>query len=358
MKQGRGAPPQTGGDMTKPRINLALQGGGAHGAFTWGVLDRILEGGEVEIAGISGTSAGALNGAALKAGLLSGGAEAARENLAWLWGRIGALGSLDGTPWVNALLPSTPFLGRAIEYSPGYAIGDWLARATSPYGLGPFYVNPLRPILEDLRFDEVCSAAGPDLSVCATNVRTGKIRVFRRGEIGVDALLASACLPTLFRAVEIAEPDGTVESYWDGGYSGNPALFPLYEPHLPDDVVIVNINPLERAELPYTAQEILNRVNEISFNSALLSELRAIAFVQRMIAEGSIPEGRMKRVLVHMIADDDTMTDLSVATKTVPQPLILARLKAAGRAAAESFLDAHIDKLGQASSVNLAEMYG
>ncbi|MBJ3762960.1 patatin-like phospholipase family protein [Maribius pontilimi] len=344
--------------MTKPKINLALQGGGAHGAFTWGVLDRLLEGGEVEIAGISGTSAGALNGAAVKAGLVREGAEAARANLDWMWDRIGHLSSLHVPAWMEMFLPSTPYLSQSIEYSPGYAFSDWLSRATSPYGLGPFYQNPLAPIVRELRYNEVCAAQGPDFFVCATNVRSGKIRIFEGDDITPDALLASACLPTLFQAVEIPDADGNLQAYWDGGYSGNPALFPLYPMHLPDDVVIVNINPLRRETLPYYPQEILNRINEVSFNASLLAELRSIAFVHRMLADGTIEPGTKKRVLVHMISDDALMSNLSVATKTVPQPIIVARLKAAGRAAAERFLDDHLDKVGKTSSVKLEELYG
>lgn len=334
------------------RINVALQGGGAHGAFTWGVLDRILECDEIEIAAISGTSAGALNGAVVKSGLVTGGREAARENLAWFWARVLGVRDLKVATWLSPLAPTTASISQAIEYSTAYALGDLVSRATSPYSLGPFYRNPLADITRDMHFEKIRSASGPELYVCATNVRTGKIKIFSGAEISPDALVASACLPTLFQAVEI---DG--EAYWDGGYTGNPALFPLYEPHLPDDLVIVNINPLVRDRLPFTAQEILNRINEVSFNASLLGDLRAIRFVQRLIEEGRVEKGTMKYVLAHMIADDALMRDLSVATKLVPSAILVERLKDAGRAAAEAFLSRHLGDIGERSTIDLAEMY-
>ncbi|MEM1374780.1 MAG: patatin-like phospholipase family protein [Pseudomonadota bacterium] len=338
------------------RINLALQGGGAHGSFTWGVLDRLLEEPELEIAAVSGTSAGALNGAAMKAGLVQGGREAARERLTRLWEDVGAITDERFTPWFEPFLPGV--VSKSIEYSLPYALGDAATRVMSPYGYGPFYRNPLTDIVNAFDYSDVCADGGPELFVCATNVRTGKIRLFTGGEITTAAIMASACLPTLFQAVEIDDPGtGRREAYWDGGYTGNPALFPLFEPPYPDDVVIVNINPLERVDIPRTPQEIQNRVNEISFNTSLLRELRAIAFVKRLISEGRIPAGAMKDVKVHMIADDALMNELSVATKTVPSPIILYKLKEAGRAAAEAFLREDADKIGRESSVNLKAMF-
>ncbi|MEM7319399.1 MAG: patatin-like phospholipase family protein [Pseudomonadota bacterium] len=339
------------------RINLALQGGGAHGAFTWGVLDRLLDDTEIEVAGISGTSAGALNGAAFKSGMVRAGREGARANLDRLWKQMGAVGDMRLAGWMFALDPA--HVSKALEYSAPFSMADMWSRMVSPYSYGPFYRNPLRPVVDDFDFEGVCATEGPELFICATRVRTGKIRVFRGAEITTDAILASACLPTLFRAVEIDDPEtGQREPYWDGGYTGNPALFPLFNKGLPDDLVVVNINPLERAELPVTPQQIQNRINEISFNSSLLRELRAINFVARLLEDGTLKPGSMSRVLVHMIADDDLMNDLSVATKMVPTPVTLTRLKAAGRVAADRFLTAHKDQLGKCSTVNLTEMFG
>lgn len=339
-------------DVGKPkRINLALQGGGTHGAFTWGVLDRILDDEDIEVAAISGTSAGALNGAAFKAGMISGGREGARENLDWLWAQMGALPDGQLTGWMQLLDPMQ--ITRGIEFSPVYAMADAWSRMVSPYAYGPFWRNPLRKVVDAFDYDRVCADHGPDLFICATRVRDGKIRIFTGDAIDTDSILASACLPTVFQAVEIADPEtGEVEAYWDGGYTGNPALFPLFGGGRPADIVIININPLERIGVPVTAQQIQNRINEISFNSSLMREIRAIAFVQRLLEDGTIDSKRMNRVLIYMIADDELMNALSVATKLVPNAFLLDRLKAAGRAAADSFLAAHKDDLNQRSTLN------
>ncbi|WP_296419932.1 patatin-like phospholipase family protein [Pseudooctadecabacter sp.] len=334
------------------RINLALQGGGAHGAFTWGVLDRLLDDERIEIAAMSGTSAGAMNGAALKAGWAKDGRAGAKANLDWFWSQIGAVTDDALIAWMDAVAPAAPLLAQAMAYSPAYAAFDMATRIMSPYSTGKFYSNPLKPIVEQFRYDDVCSDQGPALFVGATNVRTGKIKVFTGDEISGPALMASACLPTLFQAVEI---DG--ETYWDGGYTGNPALFPLFEGDVPDDIVVVNINPLHRDDIPTDPQSIANRINEISFNTSLLRELRAINFVKRLLHAGTIPQGAMRNVLVHMISDDKLMNDLSVATKSLPNPVVLARLKAAGQAAASQFLDAHFDDINERDTVDLEAMF-
>ncbi|NIZ12215.1 patatin-like phospholipase family protein [Phaeobacter sp. HF9A] len=339
------------------RINLALQGGGAHGAFTWGVLDRLLEEQRLEIAAITGTSAGALNGAAFKAGMVRDGRAGAKAALDQLWARMGAVGDLRMASWMAGLdaAPLLNTLKLAAPFSPLEALNQ----AISPYSYGPFYRNPLRPVVEEFDFDAVCANGGPDLYICATSVQTGKVRVFSGPDVSTDAILASACLPDLFQAIEIENPQtGSTEAYWDGGYTGNPALFPLFRDDLPDDVVVVNINPLVRDEVPKTAHDIQNRVNEISFNSSLLRELRAISFVQRLLADGTMEQGRMKRVLVHMVADDALMTQLSATTKMIPIPQILYTLKEAGRRAAEGFLGQHFDSINVRQTVDLEEMFG
>lgn len=338
------------------RINLALQGGGAHGAFTWGVLDRLLEDPSIEIAAISGCSAGALNAAALKSGWVAGGREGARDQLDWLWGQMGAIPDLSFAHWLMAFLPGPAMTAKMIETVVPFSMIDAVTSAVSPYDL-PFWENPLRRIAERFAYDRICAQDGPLIFVSATNVRTGKIRVFNNAEISTDVILASACLPTLFRAVEIDDPaTGKYEAYWDGGYAGNPALFPLFAPELPDDIVIVNINPLLREVLPRSAAEIANRVNEISFNSSMLRELRAIAFVKRLLSGGQLQPGSMKDVRVHMIADDALMGSLSVATKIVPTPTLLSHLKQAGRMAAEDFMEVGRGKIGETGSVDLAAL--
>lgn len=344
--------------MAVKRINLALQGGGAHGAFTWGVLDRLLCEEDIEISAISGTSAGALNGAALKAGMIEGGRQGARDRLDWLWKEVGARPDLQVPAWM------TPFslsdFSQALEYSWPVMAADAWSRAVSPYAYGLFYKNPLRGIVEQFDFDAVHSesGSGPCLFICATRVRNGKVRVFKDSEISTDAILASACLPTVFQAVEVEDAEtGLKEAFWDGGYTGNPALFPLFNPSLPDDILIININPLERVELPRSAQAIQNRINEISFNSSLLRELRAIEFVQRLLSKGDLSTEQKSRVLVHMIADDALMNELSVATKLVPTAFTLSRLKQAGQQAAEAFITHHKKDLNTRSSVDLVEMF-
>jgi NTE family protein len=333
------------------RVNLALQGGGAHGAFTWGVLDRLLEEEDLEIAGISGTSAGALNGAALKAGLLAGGRVAAQKRLTRLWDQVAEIGDFRMMPWLQPWLPAMRFWQGAAEAFLPYSPQGIAAQLYSPYSLGEAWENPLDPVVRDLDFTRVCADGGPRLFISATNVRTGKIKVFKGNEISPEALMASACVPTVFKAVEIGG-----EAYWDGGYAGNPALFPLYEPDLPDDILVVSINPARRDEVPDTPLEIQNRINEISFNASLLGELRAINFVRRLIAEGRMEKGAMKEVNLHIIADDVLMNDLSATSKLAPTPRLIARLKAAGRAAADGFLRRDGDRIGREQTVDLRDV--
>ncbi|WP_323782524.1 patatin-like phospholipase family protein [Thalassovita sp.] len=345
--------------MTKKRINLALQGGGAHGAFTWGVLERLLEHPDLEIAAISATSAGAMNGAALKAGWVEDGAKGAVGRLNWLWTRLGAIQDMRMTGWMADLFPDAGFLNAAMELSFPYAFAETLSRMTSPYGYGPFYSNPLEPVAREFDYDKVCCDIGPRLFIGATNVRSGAVRVFSGKEISTDVLLASSCLPTIFQAVEIEDPEtGKVDVYWDGGYTGNPALFPLFATELPDDILIVNINPLQRDEIPVTPQQINNRINEISFNTSLLRELRVISYAQKLESQNGDPKHGMARLNIHMIADDALMNELSVSTKMLPSPFVLLKLKSAGRKAADQFLETHFDDLNTRSSVDLNAMFG
>jgi len=344
--------------MKPRRINLALQGGGAHGAFTWGVLDHLLNEPKIEIAAISGTSAGALNGAALKAGMVSGGRQAARENLDWLWAQMGAVKDSRFAQWMGQGLPGfehfTQMLGPFSPQSMAEAVG----RIFSPYDFGPFYTNPLQDIAARFSYDQICHSEGPALFIAATNVRSGKIRVFSNEDISAQAILASACLPNLFQAVEITDPTtGKTDAYWDGGYAGNPALFPLFDSALPNDIVIVNINPLERGTLPRSAQDIQNRINEISFNSSLFRELRAIQFVKDLLAHGQVKPGAMKDVYIHMVADDELMNRLNAATKMMAGPALLAELKQAGQDTAEAFLSAHMGDINKRGSVDLRAMF-
>jgi NTE family protein len=344
--------------MTR-RINLALQGGGAHGAFTWGVLDRLLEDGEIEIAAISGTSAGALNGAALKAGMQIGGRTGAKDSLDQLWNQIGRLDEARLSDWMFPGLPFVAAMADAVEEMFPFSPQGIAAQLVSPYAWGTGWRNPLDQVVRRLDFTHVCAADGPKLFVSTTNVRTGKIRVFSGDEVSPEVLMASACLPTAFQAVELTDPKtGLVEAFWDGGYAGNPALFPLYQKHLPDDVVIVSINPMRRDEVPKSPLEIQNRINEISFNAALLGELRAIEFVKKLIRQGKMERDQMKDVLIHFISDEALMNELSASSKLSPSPHLLYRLKAAGRQAADGFLQSHRGDIGKRASIDLAGLFG
>lgn len=348
--------------MDRKYINLALQGGGAHGAFSWGVLDRLLDEDWLEITGVTGTSAGAMNGAALKGGLATAkgrrGRQAARRNLDFLWSEVGHVSDNRMVRWMNSMIPVPRGWERWTELVSPMAWIETLTRVFSPYDYGPFYTNPLHRILTQMPHPLFNQTEGPRFFVTATNVRTGLVRIFADEEATPAAVMASACLPTLFRAVEIPDPHtGRIESYWDGGYSGNPALFPLYDPALPRDIVIVNINPMQREEVPRVPGAIQDRINEISFNASLLGELRAINFVKKLHAENRLSGRPMKNVLVHMIMDDTLMNDLSARTKMLPNPGLLERMKEAGQRAADRFLEDHAASLNQRDTVDLSAIF-
>jgi len=332
--------------QVKP-INLALQGGGAHGAFTWGVLDRLVEDERVAIEGISGTSAGAMNAAVLACGLSQGGRDGARSKLEDFWRQISEKALFSP-------FQATP-LSRAtgnwnIDHSPSYLAFDVLSRLLSPYQLNPMAYNPLREVLErSVDLDCLHACRDIKLFVSATNVRSGKIRVFNTQDVTIDALLASACLPTLFQAVEI---DG--DPYWDGGFMGNPALFPLFYHCDSRDVVIVQVNPITREEVPKTAREILDRMNEISFNSSLMREMRAVAFVSRLIDDGLLSDKGYKRVLIHMIEAEEEMKELGFSSKLMADWSFLTHLRDLGREAAARWLERNHERLGQNSTLDIA----
>lgn len=343
-------------------VNLALQGGGAHGAFTWGALDRLLEDEAIEIEGITATSAGAMNAAALKHGWVRDGNAGARAALAEFWL---SLTGLDGfgaeavMEWLRLVSPLPAVTARSLEFSPMAMASEAVTRVLSPYQFNPTNFHPLRSVVDSLLDNpQLRSQHGPKLFINATNVRTGKPRIFAGVEVTTDAILASACLPTLYQAIEIDDPKtGKREAYWDGGYVGNPALYPLFYRTKTPDIVIVHINPLYREELPYSAAEIASRINEISFNAALLRELRGIDFVNRLLDDGKIAAGAMKRNHVHSVSDDSLMIQLGLASKMTPNRALLLQLRDAGYAAMDRFLHADRDKLGVRSSVNLRAMF-
>ena len=330
--------------------NLALQGGGAHGAFTWGVLDRLLKEPRLEIEGISATSAGAVNAVVLAHGLTVGGREAAANVLAEFWQRVAQAAEWSGLQpsWLDRITRN-----YGLEHSPAYFFFDFMSRVFSPYQLNPFNYNPLKSLLEDVvDFEGLRRRCAIKLFLCATNVRTGKIRVFTNEEIGATHVLASGCLPLYGQAMEI---DG--EHYWDGGYLGNPALFPLiYECKTPD-IIVVHINPSERPAIPKTSQEIINRINEISFNSSLLREMRAIAFVTKLIDDGKITDGSLKRIFVHAIEADDVMQQLGPMSQLNADREFLTYLRDTGAERAEHWLAAHLNRVGISSTVDIRAEY-
>ena len=336
----------------RPRLNLALQGGGSHGALTWGVLDALLEDGQWQFDGVSGTSAGAMNAVALAHGFAQAaqqhkdpedahlaGCTLARESLTRLWDGVGALGSLT---WGTPLSAANPLVGM---------MSQWF----SPYQTNPLGINPLRKLLErEVDFSLLCSArtgvVGPKVFVCATNVRTGRGEIFFGPRLSADAVMASACLPMLFKAVEI---EG--EAYWDGGYSGNPALHPLIYQTDTSDILLVQINPVEHLDVPSSASEIMERMNEVTFNASLLAELRAIEFVRRLLAEGKLDARRYKSVRMHRIDGGSVLAPFGADSKLRADLAFVRKLFALGRTAGQEWLHAHRKDVGVRPSIRIAD---
>ena len=335
---------------TDPKtINLALQGGGAHGAFTWGVLDRILEDGRLKIDAISGTSAGAMNAVVVADGITRGGRDGARQALHDFWHAVSK--SARTSPIQRS--PIDVFMGNwSLDYSPGVLWLDLVSRVVSPYDFNPLNLNPLRTLVENqVDFDHVHSCSDLRLFVSATNVHTGRVRVFTNEEITSDAVMASACLPYIFQAVEI---DGV--PYWDGGYIGNPVLYPFFYDTATADIVLVQVNPIERKETPKTAREILNRMNEITFNASLVKELRAIEFVTRLIDDGKLDAKEYMRVRMHHIDGDAELMEMSATSKLNAEWQFLEHLRDLGRTKADEWLETGFDKIGKEATFDLSEI--
>ena len=330
-------------------INLALQGGGAHGAYTWGVLDRLLAEPGLRIEAISGASAGAMNAAVLAAGYAAGGAAEARACLDRFWRGVSAFdgfSAVQGTPF-DCLTGGQA--GRAMMTQ----LVHGMTRSFSPYQLNPMNYNPLRTLIDDsIDFAALRDFEGIKLFVAATNIRSGKVKIFEHENLSTDVLLASACLPSMFQAVEV---DG--EHYWDGGYMGNPSIFPLIYKCAARDVLLVQVIPLHRPEIPTTAYDIMNRTNEIGFNSAIIAEMRAIEFVTRLIDDGKLVDKHYKRMLMHMIEAEDELAPLGAASKLNSDRRFLETLKEIGQAAADRWLDRNFDDIGERSTVDLAATF-
>jgi NTE family protein len=328
-------------------VDLALQGGGAHGAFTWGVLDRLMEEPGLQIEGISGTSAGAMNAAVLISGQAAGGADGAKAALEQFWKRVSDAALLS--PFRRT--PLDVMLGRwTLDTSPIFVTLDLMARIFSPYDLNPHGANPLRDILADcIDFWRVAKSQ-VKLFVTATNVHTGRGHIFRNAELTPEVLLASACLPTLFQAIEI---DG--EAYWDGGYAGNPTITPLIQECSSSDTILVQVNPIERPGTPRSARDIINRVNEVSFNATLLKELRMMAVLRQVADPGNSEGARWAKMRIHRISSA-TMTELGYSSKLNAEWDFFVMLRNEGRRSAEAFLAAHGNDLGARSTLDLDAM--
>lgn len=335
--------------MSKRSITLALQGGGAHGAFTWGVLDRLLEDDAIDIKGISGTSAGAMNACALAHGYQDGRA-GAKTALEEFWRSISQVGAAVFNPYQSTPLHS---FNRAwnMDWSPASIWLDVMAQFVSPYQLNPLDSNPLRDLLNaSFDFERLRQDGTIRLFVCATNLQNNKLKIFENEDLTADTILASACLPQMHRAVEI---DGAF--YWDGGFVGNPVLKPLISTCQTDDIMIVQLNPTKRESLPVTSKDILDRLNEVTMNSSLMRELDHINTISRLVEQGIIKDKRYRRVYFHRIADPEVMGELGISSKNNTAWNFLTFLRDAGRNAADSWLNENRDQIGNSSTLDLDE---
>jgi NTE family protein len=334
-------------------INLALQGGGAHGAFTWGVLDKLLEDGRIGIDGICATSAGTMNACVLASGMQQGGPEKARESLHNFWWRISEEGKAFKPMKKWALDKYMPW---KVPDALNFMVTDFMSRIFSPHQLNPFDINPLRDVLADtVDFEALNNSSDIKLFISTTHVHSGRVRVFNTKDVTLDVAMASACLPLIYKAVSIDDED-----YWDGGYVGNPALFPLFYKTDSRDLLIVHINPINRFSTPTTSAEIVSRINEISFNSSLLSEMRAIAFVKKLLEHDMLKDehkGNFKDILVHSVRADEALKDLSLSSKYSSDWDFLTSLRDKGRAEMSSWLEQNFDAIGVNDSVDLHKTF-
>ena len=338
------------GPKAEKTVSLALQGGGAHGAFTWGVLDAILQDGRLAIEAITGASAGAMNAVVLAEGWIEGGPEGAREQLRKFWKRVSLDGALSAAQQrlINRIIGFWSHDG-----SPAHLWLDAWTRSLSPYETNPLDINPLRDALAELiNFGRVRSCRDMKLFIAATNVWTGKVHIFNGPELTADHVVASACLPTIFQAVEIGG-----EPYWDGGYTGNPALFPLFYETKCDDILLVQINPIERRATPRTAHEIQNRLTEITFNSGLLRELRSVDFVLRLIDEGKLSRDEYKRVLLHRITGGERLDAFAASSRLNAEWSFFKELKDLGRAITKKWLAENYDAIGERGTLDIKAAY-
>lgn len=340
-----------GDNSKKKKIKLALQGGGAHGAYAWGAIDALLEDDRIEIEAVVGTSAGAMNATTTACGLITGGAERARELLRSFWKKASDAGK--NGPMKPTWLDKKMSRGN-MEYSPLWLFFDSLSRIFSPYELNPKNMNPLQDLIEQV-VDFEAVRGGKDickLYIAATNVLNGRLRIFEQHELTPKAVMASACLPFLFQAVEIDH-----EYFWDGGYCGNPPIYPLIYAGGSNDILIIQINPINIPDVPRTARAIMDRVNTLSFNSSLMREMRAIQFVSDLLDRGELDGEKYSRVNIHTIDAESELAQFSVSSKLNPDWEFLTYLHDIGRRKGKRFLEQNFDKLGKSSSTDIREKF-
>jgi NTE family protein len=331
----------------RKHVNLALQGGGSHGAFAWGVLDRILEDERIAIEGIVGTSAGAMNAVVTAYGLMLDGNKGARASLRRFWEAVA-----EKSAW-SVMQPSWIDRPGSLDFSPAWIMMEALSRMLSPYQMNPANYHPLRDILsKQIDFDKLSQSDQVKLFVCASNVLTNRLRVFEHSDLSVDVVLASACIPSVFQAIEI-----NGEHFWDGGYMGNPPIFPIIYNCTSTDVILIMVNPIEIKQVPQTPQAILDRINTLSFNSSLMREMRAINFVNHLVERGFDDGGRLKKMLIHCIDAEDEMSDLGVSSKLNAGWGFLLWLFELGRKRGDVFLREHFDQLGNESSTSIEQRF-
>lgn len=338
-------------DKKKKIINLALQGGGAHGAFTWGILDKLLESDLFIIEGISSTSAGSMNGVILAQGMINGGNQGARDLLQQFWRMMSEAGTASG---VTAPSPLDPFFEPILKAPLNFYMFNYITSVLSPYQFNPSNVHPIREVLEKIvDIEKIKAESKIDLYICATNVRTGKIRIFEKNELSINAMIASACLPKIFQAVEIDN-----EHYWDGGYLGNPAIFPLIYHSKSPDIIIAHTVPINREIIPTTVPEIEHRLREISFNSSLMREMRAIAFVSKMKDDGWLKDeyaDKLRKIYLHCIRADKSLEEFPLSTVYTPDWNFLTKLRDLGRREAEIWIETYSSCIGNKGTIDFSE---
>jgi NTE family protein len=334
----------------KKKVAFALQGGGAHGAFTWGVMDRILEDGRFEIEGLSGTSAGGMNAAAIAQGLFKGGNEGARETLKEFWmlmSKKGEASPLKPTP-IDELVGN-----YGLSNQPIYTFLNILQGFLSPYQLNPMNLNPLKDFVSEFfDFQALTNPRAPKVFLCATHVRTGKLKIFSGKELSIKSLLASACLPFMFQAVEVGG-----EYYWDGGFIGNPAIFPLINECETSDIIIIQLTQSERAKLPTTAREIIDRHKEITYNNCLVREMRAIAFITDLIDKGIVEKDKLKRLHIHVIRNEETFENLELSSAMNTSKEFLEHLFQEGRKTADAWIKKHFEDIGKKGTTDMEKYW-